>query len=122
MSLVPYLHRVAAGADLTSAEAHAAMTLLLEGAMHDAAVGAFLVALRVKGETATELAGFARAMREHMVTVDAGAEVIFSAGPIPGGALMRVAGESTERVRSWLGERMGFLEDMIGEDPWSRRG
>jgi anthranilate phosphoribosyltransferase len=75
MSLVPYLHRVAAGADLTSAEAHEAMTLLLEGGMHDAAVGAFLVALRVKGETASELAGFARAMREHMVTVDAGPEV-----------------------------------------------
>ena len=76
MSLVPYLHRVAAGADLTSSEAHEAMTLLLEGGMHDAAVGAFLVALRVKGETASELAGFARAMREHMVTVDAGPGVI----------------------------------------------
>ena len=76
MSLVPYLHRVAAGADLTSAEAHGAMTLLLEGGMHDAAVGAFLVALRVKGETASELAGFARAMREHMVTVDAGSGVM----------------------------------------------
>ncbi len=76
MSLVPYLHRVAAGSDLTSAEAHEAMTLLLEGGMHDAAVGAFLVALRVKGETASELAGFARAMREHMVTVDAGPGVI----------------------------------------------
>jgi anthranilate phosphoribosyltransferase len=76
MSLVPYLHRVAAGADLTSAEAHEAMTLLLEGGMHDSAVGAFLVALRVKGERASELAGFARAMREHMVTVDAGPGVI----------------------------------------------
>ena len=76
MSLVPYLHRVAAGADLTSTEAHGAMTLLLEGGKHDAAVGAFLIALRVKGETASELAGFARAMREHMVTVDAGPEVI----------------------------------------------
>lgn len=52
------------------------MTLLLEGGMHDAAVGAFLVALRVKGETASELAGFARAMREHMVPVDAGPGVI----------------------------------------------
>jgi anthranilate phosphoribosyltransferase len=76
MSLVPYLHRAAAGADLTSVEAYEAMTLLLEGGMHDAAVGAFLVALRVKGETASELAGFARAMREHMVAVDAGPGVI----------------------------------------------
>ena len=76
MPLAPFLHRVAAGADLTSEEAHAAMTLLLEGGRSDAVVGAFLVALHVKGETATELAGFARALREHMVVVDTGAGVI----------------------------------------------
>lgn len=76
MPLAPFLHRVAAGADLTADEAHRAMTLLLEGGRGDAVVGAFLVALHVKGETAGELAGFARAMREHMVVVDAGADVI----------------------------------------------
>ena len=52
------------------------MTLLLEGGAPDAIVGSFLVALRIKGETASELAGFARAMREHMVVVDAGPDVI----------------------------------------------
>jgi len=76
MPLAPFLHRVAAGADLTSQEAHSAMTLLLEGGRGDAVVGAFLVALHVKGETAAELAGFARAMREHMVVVHAGTDVI----------------------------------------------
>jgi len=76
MQLAPFLHRVAAGVDLTADDAHAAMTLLLEGGRGDAVVGAFLVALHVKGETASELAGFARAMREHMVVVDAGADVI----------------------------------------------
>jgi anthranilate phosphoribosyltransferase len=76
MPLAPFLHRVAAGADLTSSEAHSAMTLLLEGGRADAVVAGFLVALHVKGETAAELAGFARAMREHMVVVDAGADVI----------------------------------------------
>ncbi len=76
MPLARCLHRVAAGADLTSEEAHAAMTLLLGGACSDAVVAGFLVALHVKGETAVELAGFARAMREHMVAVDAGSDVI----------------------------------------------
>ncbi len=76
MPLAPFLHRVAAGADLTADEAHGAMTLLLAGGLSDAVVSAFLVALHVKGETATELAGFARAMREHMVVVDAGADVV----------------------------------------------
>jgi len=52
------------------------MTSLLEGGSHEAVVGAFLVGLGVKGETAAELAGFARAMREHMVVVDAGPNVI----------------------------------------------
>jgi len=76
MSLLPYLHRVAEGADLTSAEACEAMNLLLEGGVNDAVVGGFLTALRAKGETASELAGFARALREHMVVVDAGPDVI----------------------------------------------
>jgi anthranilate phosphoribosyltransferase len=76
MPLAPFLHRVAAGADLSSDDARAAMTLLLAGGLGDAMVGGFLVALHSKGETAGELAGFARAMREHMVVVDAGTDVI----------------------------------------------
>src|SRR5258708_1026227 len=80
MPLVPYLHRVASGADLSSAEARAAMTVLLEGSVNEAQVGGFLTALRMKGETASELAGFARALRERMVGVDAGADVIDMVG------------------------------------------
>ena len=72
MSLLPYLHRVASGSGLTSAQAHEAMNLLLTGADTPEVVGGFLVALHMKGETPSELAGFARAMRECMVVVDAG--------------------------------------------------
>ena len=43
-------------------------------------IAAFLVALKMKGETAAELAGFARAMRERMIAVDAGADVIDTCG------------------------------------------
>ena len=76
MSLLPFFHRAAAGENLSSDEAHEAMTVLLEGRASDAAIAGFLVALRMKGETASELAGFARAMREKSVFVDAGPDVI----------------------------------------------
>src|SRR6476646_4670401 len=72
MSLLPYLHRVAAGSDLSSEEAREAMSVLLEGEAGEAEIAGFLVALKMKGETAAEIAGFARAMRDRMIVVDAG--------------------------------------------------
>lgn len=50
--------------DLSVAEARAAMTEILEGAATPAQVAAFLVALRMKGETVDELRGLADAMLE----------------------------------------------------------
>jgi anthranilate phosphoribosyltransferase len=76
MSLLPFLHRATAGDDLTAVQAHEAMTVLLEGRAGDATIAGFLVALKMKGETAAELAGFARAMREKSVFVDAGTNVV----------------------------------------------
>ena len=76
MSLLPFLHRAAAGENLSLEQAHEAMTVLLEGRASEAAMAGFLVALRMKGETATELAGFAQAMREKSVFVDAAPDVI----------------------------------------------
>jgi anthranilate phosphoribosyltransferase len=80
MSLLPYLHRVAAGSDLSASEAHEAMGVLLEGQASEAEIAGFLVALKMKGETAAELAGFARAMRDRMIAVDAGPDVIDTCG------------------------------------------
>jgi len=80
MSLLPYLHRVAAGSDLSGEEAHQAMGVLLEGGAGEAEIAAFLVALKMKGETAAEIAGFARAMRDRMTVVDAGPDVIDTCG------------------------------------------
>jgi anthranilate phosphoribosyltransferase len=56
------------------------MTVLLEGLASPAQIAAFLVALRMKGETAAELAGLARGMREHMIPVDAGVDVVDNCG------------------------------------------
>src|SRR5580692_371995 len=80
MSLLPFLHRIAAGADLSVEDAYQAMGALLEGASGDPVVAAFLTALKMKGETAAELAGFARAMRERMIVVESGPNVIDTCG------------------------------------------
>jgi anthranilate phosphoribosyltransferase len=68
--LLPYLHRVAAREDLSAGDARDAMLAILGGEATTAQVAAFLVALRMKGETAAELTGFARAMREKSHRVD----------------------------------------------------
>ncbi|QCI13408.1 glycosyl transferase family protein [Pseudomonas putida] len=51
---------------LTREEALAAMTLLLEGKVEDTQLGAFLMLLRHKEESAEELAGFTEALRKHL--------------------------------------------------------
>jgi anthranilate phosphoribosyltransferase len=63
------LQRVIDRRDLSRAEARAAMDVIMRGEATPAQIGGFLVALRLKGETADEIAGFAEAMREHVVPV-----------------------------------------------------
>lgn len=58
------LKRLLAGEKLTRGEARAAMGAVLDGQATDAQVGAFLGALRVRGETVPEIVGFAEAMRQ----------------------------------------------------------
>ena len=57
------------GRDLSRAEARDVMTVVMSGEATPAQIGAFLVALRLKGETADEIAGCAEAMREHALPV-----------------------------------------------------
>jgi anthranilate phosphoribosyltransferase len=68
MTLEP-LHAVIDGQSLTQEQAESAMRTLLAGASTPVLTAAFLTALRMKGETVSELAGFARAMREVAVGV-----------------------------------------------------
>ncbi len=55
--------------DLSVAESHGALSEIMEGRATDAQIGAFLAALRMKGETVDEIVGAARAMRERVVPV-----------------------------------------------------
>ena len=74
MSLLPYLIRLVSEHDLPAADAEAAMRFILRGESSHAQIAAFLIALKMKGETVDELVGFARAMRQMAVPIDAGLE------------------------------------------------
>ena len=63
-----YIERVTEREDLTQAEARAAASAVFEDATA-AQIGALLAALRSKGETETEIAGFAEGMREAARTI-----------------------------------------------------
>lgn len=56
------LGRLAAGADLTEAEARSALTEILSGQATSSQIAAFIVALRLKGETAEEIGGLVAAL------------------------------------------------------------
>lgn len=65
------LARVMAGGQLSRDEAREAMADVMEGAATAAQLGALLIALRLRGETVDELAGFALAMRARVLRVEA---------------------------------------------------
>jgi anthranilate phosphoribosyltransferase len=74
------LATVVDGRSLTLDEARAAMGSVMDGEATPALLAALLVALRMRGETVDELAGFASAMRERVVHVDAPEGVVDTCG------------------------------------------
>ena len=72
MSLLPYLETVAEKRCLSAEQAREAMHVILGGHASQPQLAAFLMAMRMKGETVEELVGFARAMREMAAPVEHG--------------------------------------------------
>jgi anthranilate phosphoribosyltransferase len=70
-----YIERVTDGKDLTVSEAEAVATAVFEDAT-EAQIGALLAALRAKGETEAEIAGFAKGMRAAARTIAPDREVL----------------------------------------------
>jgi anthranilate phosphoribosyltransferase len=74
-----FISKVVRGEDLTEAEMERAMDEIMTGSATPAQIGAFITALRLKGETVDEITGAARVMRakaikicvkNHMVNLD----------------------------------------------------
>ena len=68
------------GRSLTVDEARGAMGSVMDGEATPAQLAALLVALRMRGETVEELAGFAAAMRERVTRVDAPEGIVDTCG------------------------------------------
>ena len=85
----PILAKVATGQPLSAFEAQSAFDLLLSGEVTHAQAGAFLMGLRVRGETVEEITGAVEAMRARMLRIEA-----------PEGA-MDVVGTGGDQVGTW---------------------
>lgn len=66
-----HIAKVASGARLSFAEARAAFDTIMSGEATPSQIGAFLMALRVRGETVDEISGAVATMRDKMLTVEA---------------------------------------------------
>ncbi len=62
--ITDFIQKLIDRVDLTEQEARAAMNEIMAGQASDAQIAGFVTALRMKGETAQELVGFAQVMRE----------------------------------------------------------
>jgi anthranilate phosphoribosyltransferase len=80
--LKPFIAAAASGRALTPEEADRAFHIIMAGEATPSQIGAFLMALAMRGETVDEIAGGARGMRAHMhrMTAPAGAMDIVGTG------------------------------------------
>ena len=68
--------RLAGGAKLSRAEAEEAFNVIMSGEATSVQIGAFLTALRLRGETVDEIAGAVATMRSKMTRVEAPANAM----------------------------------------------
>lgn len=72
MDMKQAINKVVSGRHLAEAEMVAVMNEIMSGSATDAQIGAFITALRMKGETVDEIVGAVRVMREKATFVDTG--------------------------------------------------
>lgn len=70
------LNKLAQGAKLSENEAENAFDIIMSGDATPAQIGAFLMALRLRGETVEEITGAVRAMRSKALAISAPADAI----------------------------------------------
>ena len=76
MAIKEMIVKVVEGRSLRETEAAAAMLDIVEGLATPSQIAAFVIGLRMKGETAEEIAGLARIMRRYATRVEAGSDAV----------------------------------------------
>ncbi len=76
----PLIAKLATGATLSEDEAHDAFDIMMSGDATPSQAGAFLMGLRVRGETVEEITGAAKAMRAKALAVSAPAGIVDTCG------------------------------------------
>jgi anthranilate phosphoribosyltransferase len=71
MDIKGALHKIADRRDLTGEEMRSVMRIIMAGEATPSQIGAFLMGMRIKGESVGEIAAAVSILREQMVTVDA---------------------------------------------------
>src|SRR5438105_11050305 len=64
------VRKLAGGKDLTVSEAGAAMSAIIQGEATPAQIGAFIMALKLKGEAISEIVGCATKVQEKLTPID----------------------------------------------------
>jgi anthranilate phosphoribosyltransferase len=75
-----YIEKLIAGRDLSDSEMEHAFEHIMSGQVPDIQIGAFLVALRAKGERPSEIAAAARIMRSKALRVEVDFDVVDTCG------------------------------------------
>jgi len=74
------LHSVVTGEDLDCSTARSVMDAFMDGSATHAQMGAFLAALRAKGESVEELTGMVESLRDHATRVELGVDAVDTCG------------------------------------------
>ena len=84
---IDYLNSLLAGEDLTHATAGDLLDTIFAGDVPEAQIAAFLTAMRIKGATPAEVAGFAGSLRRHAVKVPVKSEGLIDTCGTGGGSV-----------------------------------
>ena len=79
-SLKPYLAKLAEGSSLNEEEAELAFGIVMSGQADPSQIGAFCMAMRVRGETVEEITGAAKSMRNKALKIEAPENAVDTAG------------------------------------------